>query len=773
MIKVENVSMRFRKGSDSIMSIKEFAIAKVTKKISYSDFWVFKNISFEVNKGDVVGIIGRNGAGKSTMLKIISGILTPTEGKVTLEGKIVPMLELGSGFDFDLTGRENIFLNGSILGYSEEFLKEKYDEIVEFSELGDFIESPIRNYSSGMMMRLAFSIATIVEPEILIVDEILAVGDEAFQKKSKRKMLELMGGGTTVLFVSHSLAQIREMCNKVIWLENGAIKMQGETKLVCDAYHKYINPNIEDTNKKHKASDAPKNLSDVLFIYGDDDDVYEKRVTYQREQLLVGSIATNEIYYKDINNNIAKLYRTYICINCPQCEEMISFIKCAKSNNKKILFDFSYCGEINGYDVQIGLLDAVKNYCDGIIASNEYIADIFKKKNFNVFINKVTIEEKLHEYANWANYDRDVLPYIEISKLNEDELINYNRACAIKQEREKDGFRIGCLNWNFSSKEYEYAKKIVQAALEDDENLLVNDKAQFIPNELKKFQDKIIFRNANGRQSILRFISETDILFVPISSINEAQDNLRHILLLSALVKVPCIIYYNGNEEIELEQGLICRNIEQFEQYIKKIKSDVNYNNNLKNMLVEWVNESDSFSTGNRFSKYIRNNMTENIAFLFDNNCIDEKSEMACRHAAVLKKKGLDVTIIVKGSDSDNISYKNTELFVVSRDITYAYQYIDNMVSYDWSGMRWMQNYTNVTNRNCVVQNKEVDLLEKGNMTRFMAIQEFTPHTNVKYIATTIEMKKWMLENYDQKVILISSNDNEDLYKLYCETNEV
>ena len=186
--------------------------------------------------GEVLGIIGRNGAGKSTILKVISGILKPTEGSVSVRGNIVPMLELGSGFDFDLTGRENIYLNGSILGYSRHFLDEKYDEIVSFSELGEFIEMPIRNYSSGMMMRLAFSIATVVNPEILIVDEILAVGDEAFQRKSRQRMLELMGGGTTVLFVSHSLDQIREMCDRVLWLDHGQIKMLGETKEVCDAY---------------------------------------------------------------------------------------------------------------------------------------------------------------------------------------------------------------------------------------------------------------------------------------------------------------------------------------------------------------------------------------------------------------------------------------------------------------------------------------------------------------------------------------------------------
>ena len=236
MIKVKNVSMRYMITHDRIQSLKEYTVAFLKRKLVYEEFWALKDVSFEVKKGEVVGIIGRNGAGKSTLLKVISGILRPTEGNVKIEGNIVPMLELGSGFDTDLTGRENIYLNGSILGYSEGFLKERYNEIVEFAELSKFINVPIRNYSSGMLMRLAFSIATVVNPDILIVDEILAVGDEAFQAKSKARMLELMGGCTTVLFVSHNLDQIREMCNRVVWLDEGVIKMVGETQLVCDAY---------------------------------------------------------------------------------------------------------------------------------------------------------------------------------------------------------------------------------------------------------------------------------------------------------------------------------------------------------------------------------------------------------------------------------------------------------------------------------------------------------------------------------------------------------
>ncbi|MCI7638747.1 MAG: ABC transporter ATP-binding protein [Clostridiales bacterium] len=236
MIEVSDVTMRFRMNTDRIMSLKEFVTTALRGKLHYEEFTALNHVSFEVRKGETLGLIGRNGAGKSTLLKVISGILKPTEGSVICHGNVVPMLELGSGFDMDLTGRENIFLNGAILGYSEEFLKEKYDEIAEFSELGKFLEIPIRNYSSGMLARLAFSIATVVNPEILIVDEILAVGDAAFQEKSRRRMMEMMSGGTTVLFVSHSLEQIRQMCSRVVWLDHGTVKMIGPTNEVCDAY---------------------------------------------------------------------------------------------------------------------------------------------------------------------------------------------------------------------------------------------------------------------------------------------------------------------------------------------------------------------------------------------------------------------------------------------------------------------------------------------------------------------------------------------------------
>lgn len=241
MIKVDNVSMRFNLGIEKNFSLKLFFINLFKprkKKEKKTDFWALKDVSFEVKRGEVVGFIGSNGAGKSTMLKVIAGVMKPTKGKVEVHGNICPMIELGAGFDMDLTARENIFLNGAVLGYSKKFIEEKFDEIVEFSELKDFLDVPVRNFSSGMTARLAFSIATVVDPEILIVDEILSVGDMAFQAKSEAKMRSMIGGGTTVLFVSHSLVQIENLCDRAIWLEHGQVVKTGPAKEVCEEYYK-------------------------------------------------------------------------------------------------------------------------------------------------------------------------------------------------------------------------------------------------------------------------------------------------------------------------------------------------------------------------------------------------------------------------------------------------------------------------------------------------------------------------------------------------------
>ena len=249
-IKVENLTMEYKIVKEKIDTIKEFVIRSIKRnKPSSKKFVALKNISFEIPKGERVGIIGFNGAGKSTLLKVLSGVYYPTEGSITTNGKIAPLLELGAGFDSNYSGKANIFLNGAFLGFSEDFLKEKYDEIVEFSELGESINYPVKNYSSGMRAKLGFSIATLVNPDILIIDEILSVGDIKFQKKSAEKLRSLIDSGITVLLVSHSVAQIRDICNTAIWMDKGEIVMIGEVNEVCDAYVKAANDATDEQLK--------------------------------------------------------------------------------------------------------------------------------------------------------------------------------------------------------------------------------------------------------------------------------------------------------------------------------------------------------------------------------------------------------------------------------------------------------------------------------------------------------------------------------------------
>lgn len=243
MINVDNVSMKFNLGIEKSFSLKQFFIDifdKEKRKKRKEEFWALKDVNFKVNKGEVIGFIGSNGAGKSTLLKVVAGVMKPTKGSVRVYGNICPMIELGAGFDMDLTARENVFLNGAVMGYSKDFLEQKFDEIIEFSELKDFLDVPVRNFSSGMVARLAFSIATIVDPEILIVDEILSVGDIAFQAKSEAKMMEMIKGGTTVLFVSHSVEQIKKMCDRVVWIEHGVVQKKGNSKKICDEYIRFM-----------------------------------------------------------------------------------------------------------------------------------------------------------------------------------------------------------------------------------------------------------------------------------------------------------------------------------------------------------------------------------------------------------------------------------------------------------------------------------------------------------------------------------------------------
>ena len=236
IIKVDHVSMRFNLAREKVDSLKEYIIKAFKGKLQYDEFWALKDVSFEVKRGDAVGLIGLNGSGKSTMLKVIARVLKPTKGKVEVNGTVAPLIELGAGFDFDLTGKENIYLNGALLGRSRKQMNEVVDDIIEFSELAEFMDVPMKNYSSGMLSRLAFAIATSGSADILIVDEVLAVGDFLFQQKCIDRIKGMMANGTTVLFVSHSIEQVEEICNKAVWIISGEIFMQGDAKEVCSVY---------------------------------------------------------------------------------------------------------------------------------------------------------------------------------------------------------------------------------------------------------------------------------------------------------------------------------------------------------------------------------------------------------------------------------------------------------------------------------------------------------------------------------------------------------
>lgn len=236
IIKVKDATVRFNMASEKIDNLKEYFVKLVKRELLFQEFFALQDVSFEVKRGEAWGLVGVNGSGKSTLLKLICGILKPYQGYVEINGSIAPLIELGAGFDGELTATENIYLNGAVLGYSKAFMDSHYDEIVEFAELRDFMNMPIKNYSSGMAARLGFAIATIVRPEILIVDEVLAVGDAAFQEKCQRRMQEMLAGGTTLLFVSHAIEDVRALCDHALWLQKGKMMRKGEVNEVCDAY---------------------------------------------------------------------------------------------------------------------------------------------------------------------------------------------------------------------------------------------------------------------------------------------------------------------------------------------------------------------------------------------------------------------------------------------------------------------------------------------------------------------------------------------------------
>ena len=246
ILKVQNVSIKYITGDFKSIGLKEYVMRKLKNNYNVKEFWANKNITFELERGDMLGVIGTNGAGKSTLLKAISGIMVPSEGKVKREGKIAALLELASGFDGDLTVKENAYLRGALLGYTRKFMDETYDRIIEFAELKEFEDRPFKQLSSGMKSRLAFSIASLVKPDILILDEVLSVGDGAFRKKSEAKMKEIINGGATTILVSHSLNQVRSMCNKILWLHKGKqITFGNDVKKICDDYQAFLDGKLK------------------------------------------------------------------------------------------------------------------------------------------------------------------------------------------------------------------------------------------------------------------------------------------------------------------------------------------------------------------------------------------------------------------------------------------------------------------------------------------------------------------------------------------------
>lgn len=236
MIDVDHVTIRFNLSNQKVDNLKEYFVKLIKKELMFQEFLAVKDVSFQVKAGEAWGLIGTNGSGKSTLLKAISGILKPYKGAISVNGNVAPLIELGAGFDQEMTARENIFLNGCVLGHSEQFIKDHFDEIVEFADIKDFLDSPLKNFSSGMRARLGFSVATMVKPDILIVDEILAVGDMKFRQKCEARMKELLAGGTTLLYVSHNISEVLRLCDHALWIDKGVERMQGDAKTVCAAY---------------------------------------------------------------------------------------------------------------------------------------------------------------------------------------------------------------------------------------------------------------------------------------------------------------------------------------------------------------------------------------------------------------------------------------------------------------------------------------------------------------------------------------------------------
>ena len=709
--------MKFSVANDRIMSLKEYFLAAVKGKLEFKDFWAFKDVSFHVDKGDVVGIIGKNGAGKSTLLKIISGVLTPTEGNVTVNGNIVPMLELGSGFDFELSGRENIFLNGAILGYDKNFLEEKYDEILEFSELGDFIENPIRNYSSGMLMRLAFSIATIVKPEILIVDEILAVGDEAFQKKSKRKMLQMMGEGTTVLFVSHSIGQIREMCNKVAWLDGGKLRMFGDTKTVCDAYQEYMNP--EPTAEKEKEglyrNTVDTVCKDVLFVYGKREENYYWRVAVEREKLLSVGIQSGEVYHLNIEEKLISQFRAFVFTECDYSEKMLNFIKEIKKQNKVVMFDM-----ISEKDTQNQLLNKCEEYIDYITVTDKSYEKLYSHKK-PVTVYPYVANDRLLQLSTWALYDRDTLPKIDTATIDSDDMqINYNKATQKLREWQSDNYRIICLEDElFSENAGNLRKKISERLVEKNGKLIIHRDCDCV--EFADIKDRLSVCNDTEYEDKIRHYAMADLVIY----IKGEAGRTQREKLLTDLVKTKLCIYDIESDSYELFDDL-----------------EKNYQSTRSNA---------SINSGIVYANQIKRLCNENYCFL--TNLSEEKMDNKIIELMKnLKDSGKDVIIINQGQyDKKNIDEKIKDIPIINRSEKYIFMTFDNLIATDWSQYEYLLGYKNAGKKLYYVDKIVTDRFDDGDYSKFRANQTYIPNKEVIVVTDKLETQKILEDKFENK----------------------
>ena len=758
MINVEHVSMKFRMANDRVQSLKEYVIAKAKNKLTYNDLWVFKDVNFHVQKGEVVGIIGRNGAGKSTLLKIIAGVLEPTEGKVSLNGNIVPMLELGSGFDIELSGRENIFLNGSILGYSEEYLKEKYDEIVEFSGLHDFMEVPIRNYSSGMLMRLAFSIATLVQPEILIVDEILAVGDEAFQTKSKRKMLELMSGGTTVLFVSHSIAQIRELCSRVVWLEDGKVKMIGDTKAVCDAYQEFINPPQSYTQEIHynETEEASKYFMDVLFVHKTVKEEHSWRVSHRREQLLAGGVSSYEILLENFSEDLIKKYRIFIFVNCIM-EDISALVFKIKRLNKIAICDLSYRELYKIYQGNIGKKNSMQ--WDAIIVPFESMVKEANKICRKIVVVPYVVSDRILQLAEWAKYDRDRLPLIDVNTIDNMELENYAKACVTSKERKKDeseGYvRIGYFgkgvesnkdNWLYvviKEIEKEFGKIRLYYLEQTDEIIRQNLKVEVQKNHIV------------NPEEIVRVYSSVDVIIDFANQ--ENMDTITWNWLIASCVKVPYIVY--AVDYIECSSDLLIYSKENFIEAVKKILIDRNVGKELaEKNLIQVLKQHTSLATGIYFSRLMKDLKIPNVVYMVMTTKIESNLFWVLGQALKKIQSGYDVLILNEENEDNTVWIDSTEIPVLSKAKTYVYGSFDEAVATSAQTYQYFLTYPNINKKYYLLYGYEPDYYAVGEYARFSSSQTYLSCIEVTYLAVSEQVEKIMRERcgITSKVVSLS-----------------